>query len=151
MNRKQSGMTMIGFLITLAVVMLFVYCGMKIMPMYTEFYSVKQALAGMASRTGASAIASKEKIRMLFKRRMDMSYANTVLKMDPLKIEATDTGYMLTVDYERPGRADRQPRHRRQVPRGTGVGARWGRVTSICCRRALLAMGSTMPACFSRR
>ena len=38
---------------------------------------------------------------MLFKRRMDMSYANTVLKMDPLKIEATDTGYMLTVDYER--------------------------------------------------
>ena len=49
MNRKHSGITMIGFLVTLAVIMLFVYCGMKVIPMYTEFYSVKQALAGMAA------------------------------------------------------------------------------------------------------
>lgn len=100
MNRKHSGITMIGFLITLAVVMLFIYCGMKIIPMYTEFYSVKQALAGMAAEPDLGS-APKQKIRELFKRRMDMSYANTVLKMDPLKIEATDNGYMLTVDYER--------------------------------------------------
>jgi hypothetical protein len=53
---------------------------------------------GKDSELGSS---SKEKIRELFKRRMDMSYANTVLKIDPLKIEATDNGYMLTVDYER--------------------------------------------------
>jgi len=100
MNRKHSGITMIGFLITLAVVMLFVYCGMKIIPMYTEFYSVKQALAGMANEPDLGS-SSKEKIREMFRRRMDMSYANTVLKIDPLKIEATDNGYMLTVDYER--------------------------------------------------
>jgi hypothetical protein len=68
--------------------------------MYTEFYSVKQALAGMAKEPDLGS-ASKDKIRELFKRRMDMSYANTVLKIDPLKIEATDNGYMLTVDYER--------------------------------------------------
>ncbi|MEO6227575.1 MAG: DUF4845 domain-containing protein [Thermomonas sp.] len=100
MNRKHSGITMIGFLITLAVIMLFVYCGMKIIPMYTEFYSVKQALAGMANEPDLGS-ASKDKIREMFRRRMDMSYANTVLKIDPLKIEATDSGYMLTVDYER--------------------------------------------------
>lgn len=100
MNRKQGGITMIGFLITLAVIMLFVYCGMKIIPMYTEYYSVKQALAGMASDQELST-ASKAKIRTLFNRRMNMSYALTVLKMDPLKIESTDNGYLLTVDYER--------------------------------------------------
>ena len=100
MNRKQRGMSMIGFLITLAVIMLFIYCGMKIIPMYTEYYSVKQALAGMANEPEL-ANGSKDKIRMLFNRRLDMSYANTVLKMNPLKIEATDTGYLLTVDYER--------------------------------------------------
>ncbi|MDI1253770.1 DUF4845 domain-containing protein [Thermomonas sp.] len=100
MNRKHSGMTMIGFLITLAVIILFIYCGMKIIPMYSEFYSVKQALAGMASEPELGN-ASKDKIRTLFNRRMDMSYALTVLKMDPLKIESTDTGYMLTVEYER--------------------------------------------------
>ena len=99
MNRKHSGMTMIGFLITLAVIILFLYCGMKIVPMYSEFYSVKQALAGIA-KDPEMANASKDKVRTLFKRRLDMSYANTVLKMDPLKIEPTDTGYMMTVEYE---------------------------------------------------
>ena len=100
MNRKQSGITMIGFLITLALIILFIYCGMKIIPMYTEYYSVKQALAAMA-KDPEMANASKDKIRTSFKRRLDISYANTVLKMDPLKIESTDNGYMLTVDYER--------------------------------------------------
>ena len=100
MNRKQSGITMIGFLITLALIILFIYCGMKIIPMYTEFYSVKQALAGIA-KDPEMGTASKDKVRMMFKRRLDISYANTVLKMDPLKIVSTDTGYMMTVDYER--------------------------------------------------
>ncbi|MGV8943174.1 DUF4845 domain-containing protein [Thermomonas sp.] len=100
MNRKQSGITMIGFLISLALIILFIYCGMKIIPMYTEFYSVKQAMAAMA-KDPEMGNASKDKIRESFKRRLDISYANTVLKMDPLKIESTDTGYMMTVDYER--------------------------------------------------
>jgi len=49
MNRKQNGMTMLGFLITLAVVMFFLYSAMKIVPMYIEFYSVKKALASIAN------------------------------------------------------------------------------------------------------
>ncbi len=40
MKRTQGGMTMLGFLITLSVVILFLFCGMKIVPMYIEFYSV---------------------------------------------------------------------------------------------------------------
>lgn len=98
MNRKQSGMTMLGFLITLGVVMMFLFCGMKIVPMYTEFYAVKQALAGMASDPQLGN-ASKEKIRELFMRRMDMSYALNV-KRDALKIEPSEQGFLLIVDYE---------------------------------------------------
>ena len=89
---------MLGFLITLAVIMFFLFCGMKILPMYTEYYSVKKALAGMASEPGL-ANSSKENIRKLFMRRLDMSYALNV-KPEALKIESTDQGYMLTVDYE---------------------------------------------------
>ena len=98
MNRKQSGMTMLGFLITLAVVMFFLYCGMKVVPMYTEYYSVKKALAGLAAEPGITN-QSKEKIRDLFFRRLYMSYANNV-KTDALKIESTDQGYRMIVDYE---------------------------------------------------
>lgn len=98
MNRKQSGMTMLGFLITLAVVMFFLYVGMKIGPMYSEYYAVKKALASMAKEPGL-ADATKDKVRELFMRRLDMSYALNV-KPEALKIESSDAGYMLTVDYE---------------------------------------------------
>ena len=99
MNRKQSGMTMLGFLITLAVVMFFLYCGMKIVPMYTEFYSVKKALASIANEQDAQ-ITSKDKIRALFARQMQIDYVS-VIKPEMLKIESTDTGYNMLMDYER--------------------------------------------------
>jgi len=100
MKRMQRGMTMIGFLITLAVVIFFVYCGMKIVPMYIEYYSVKKALSTIGAEPDIGS-ASKEKIHTMFLRRLDMSYALTVKKLDPLRIESTDNGYNLVVDYER--------------------------------------------------
>ncbi len=99
MKRTQGGITFIGFVIVLAVAILFVYCGMKIVPMYTEYYSVKKALASIAEEPEI-ANSSKEKIRELFFKRLYMSYANNV-KQDALKIDSTDTGYKMVVDYER--------------------------------------------------
>ena len=99
MKRKQGGMTMLGFLITLSVVILFLFCGMKIVPMYIEYYSVKKALASIASDAQA-ADATKEKIRANFSRHMQIDYVATV-KPEMLKIESTDTGYNLIMNYER--------------------------------------------------
>lgn len=99
MKRLQRGMTMIGFLITVSVAILFVYCGMKIVPMYIEFYSVKKMLASIANNP-ETADASKDKIRSMFSRSLEIDYVK-VVKPDMLKIESTDTGYNLSVDYER--------------------------------------------------
>lgn len=99
MNRKQSGMTMLGFLITLAVVMFFLYSAMKIVPMYIEFYSVKKALASIANEQDASN-SSKEKIRSMFARHLTIDYVK-IIKPEMLKIDSTDTGYNLVVQYER--------------------------------------------------
>ena len=99
MKRLQSGMTMLGFLITLAVVILLAYCAMKIVPMYIEFYSVKKALASMAKEADL-ANAPKDKIRASFARHMQIDYVATV-KPEMLKIESTDTGYNLIMNYER--------------------------------------------------
>ena len=99
MKRLQSGMTMLGFLITLSVVILLAYCAMKIVPMYIEFYSVKKALASMANEADL-ANAPKDKIRASFARHMQIDYVS-VIKPEMLKIETTDAGYNLLVDYER--------------------------------------------------
>ena len=76
-----------------------IYCGMKIVPMYTEYYSVKKALAGIAEEPEITN-SPKEKLRELFFKRLYMSYATNV-KPEALKIESTDQGYKMVVDYER--------------------------------------------------
>ena len=99
MKRTQRGMTMLGFLITLSVVILFLFCGMKIVPMYIEYYSVKMALASIANEQSASA-TSKDAIRALFARHLKIDYVK-IIKPEMLKIETTESGYNLVVDYER--------------------------------------------------
>lgn len=98
MKRKQRGMTLIGFVMVLAVVGIFIYMGMKLVPMYSEYYSVKQALAAMAREPGITD-NDPAKIKELLFRRLDISYADTV-KPENVKIVRKDAGYVLTVDYE---------------------------------------------------
>ena len=99
MKRKQGGMTMLGFLITLSVVILFVFCGMKVVPMYIEYYSVKKALASIANEQDTSS-ATKDKIRAMFARHITIDYVK-IIKPEMLQIQTTDSGFNLVVDYER--------------------------------------------------
>ena len=99
MKRTQGGMTMLGFLITLSVVILFIFCGMKIVPMYIEYYSVKKMLATISGNPEAAS-ASKDKIRGLFARSLQIDYVK-IIKPEMLKIETTESGYNLVVDFER--------------------------------------------------
>lgn len=99
MKQTQRGMTMLGFLITLCLVIFFAYVGMKVVPMYIEYYSVKKMLATI-SKNPEAASGSKEKIRDLFRRSLEIDYVKVVTP-DMLKIESTDGGVKMTVDYER--------------------------------------------------
>ncbi|MGH8073780.1 MAG: DUF4845 domain-containing protein [Lysobacter sp.] len=98
MKRAQGGMTLIGFIIVLAVAGVFIYTGMKVIPMYSEYYAVKQALQGLAGEPGI-ADQSPAKIKDLFFRRLYISYADTV-KSEHVKIVRKDAGYLMTVKYE---------------------------------------------------
>lgn len=98
MKRTQSGITLIGFLVVLAVAGFFAYVGMKLFPMYQEFYSVKSALKGLANEPG---IATKDpaKIQDLFFRRLYINYSDNV-KPENVKISRGDRGWKMEVDYE---------------------------------------------------
>ena len=98
MKRAQGGMALIGFLIVLAVVGLFAYIGMKLFPMYSEYYAVKQALKGLSAEPGI-ANTDPAKIQDLFFRRLYISYAEDV-KPEHVKIERVDAGWKMTVSYE---------------------------------------------------
>ena len=98
MKRNQSGLTLIGFVIVLAVVGVFAYCGMKLFPMYSEFYSVKQALKGLAAEPGI-ANTDPAKVKDLLFRRLYVSYAENV-KPNNVKVTRDGQGYVVTVQYE---------------------------------------------------
>ena len=98
MKRNQGGMTLLGFIIVLAVVGVFAYMGMKLVPMYTEFYSVKRSLADLAKEPGAGQMESS-RVRTLFFRRMEMSYVESV-KPEHFKVIRNDRGMEVTVQYE---------------------------------------------------
>lgn len=98
MKRTQSGITLLGFIIVLAVVGLFAYVGMKLFPMYSEFYSVKSALKGLANEPGI-ANTDPAKIKDLLSRRFDISYVEN-LEPENVKITRVDSGWQMDVDYE---------------------------------------------------
>ena len=77
MKRHQSGITLIGFIVILGIAGIFIYVGMKLIPMYTEYYGVKQALKGLALEPGINN-SSPDHIRSLFTRRLYVNYSENV-------------------------------------------------------------------------
>lgn len=98
MRRTQRGMTLIGFIIVLGVVGLFAYMGMKLIPMYTEFYGVKKAMASLANEPGITQMNAPA-IKDLFYRRMYINYAQNV-KTSDVTLTRKEAGWMMVVDYE---------------------------------------------------
>lgn len=98
MRRTQRGITLLGFIIVLAVVGFFAYIGMKLFPMYSEYYSVKSALKGLANESGVVA-SDPSRIQDLFFRRLYISYSENVKPKD-VKIRRADNGWQIDVQYE---------------------------------------------------
>ncbi len=98
MKRTQSGITLVGFIIVLGVAGVFIYMGMKVIPMYSEYYAVKQALEGIAKEPGV-VDETPARIKDMFFRRMNINYSENVKPAD-IKVVRKDAGYLITVDYE---------------------------------------------------
>jgi Domain of unknown function (DUF4845) len=100
MKRTQRGMTLLSFVIVLAVVGFAAYIAMKLFPMYSEYYSVKSALKGLQQEPG---IANQDptKIKDLFFRRLYISYSENV-KPENVKLQRSESGvgWAMDVDYE---------------------------------------------------
>lgn len=99
MQCKQAGMTLLGFIIVLAVVGFFAYIGMKLFPLYSEYYAVKQSLAGVAKEPGI-ARQDPSRIKDAFFRRLYINYSENVQKNDIKVVRAGGGVLDLRVDYE---------------------------------------------------
>ena len=53
-RKQQQGLSIIGFLILLAVVGFFAYAAMLLIPAYSEYFGVVKAMKGLAEEAGAA-------------------------------------------------------------------------------------------------
>ena len=95
--RKQRGMSIIGFILILSMVIFASFIGMKIVPVYMEYYSVVSALNGVASERGGANLSPYDlKVKVL--NRLYVSYSANV-KESHIKIKRAN-GVHLSVAYE---------------------------------------------------
>lgn len=97
--RNDSGLTLIGFLIVLAVTLFFAYAGMRIVPMYLEYHALGNAMDMLADDPMASKLPPskiKDKIQMS----LWASYASNNIKKEHMRISKKSDGVNVRVKYE---------------------------------------------------
>lgn len=95
---KQRGITLIGFIFVLSFALFISFIGMKIGPIYMEYYSVVSAMNGVASERG-SADFSPYEIRVRVLNRLYVSYSAENVKEKHIKLTRKN-GVHLRIAYE---------------------------------------------------
>lgn len=98
---RQSGVSLIGFIIILAVVGFFAFLFMKIFPAYSEYYNVVGAMESVRKEPGSARWTPAEILGSLEKR-MYINYVDdTRVNRRTFVLKRAGNGYTLTVKYER--------------------------------------------------
>ena len=95
--KRQRGMTLVGFFMVLAVGCFFAFIGLKLFPVYKEYFSVKQAMSSVQSQPGVSKKSPRE-IRSMLDSRFFASYVDIVTGKDAKIVRKN--GYRIDMLYE---------------------------------------------------
>lgn len=98
LKKQQHGLTMFGFLFVAVVLVVVAMLAMKLLPAYTEFFSVKKILATMGQASELRSMSNTE-IRSDFARRASVGYV-TVVKPEDLSVDRSSGTPVVSVNYE---------------------------------------------------
>jgi len=97
--RKEKGLTLLGFLIVLGVVLFFAYAGMRIVPMYLEYHALGNALSKLEDDPAAKKM-TPQKIKQSIQTSLWASYASNNIKNEHIHISKKSGGVNVRVAYE---------------------------------------------------
>ncbi len=96
---KQRGITLMGFIIVLAVVGFFVFLAMRLVPVYVEYYSVVTDLKAVCKDSGSEK-ANVEGIRAKLALRFLVSYVQNVDLKKNVKMIKEGDQKQINIAYE---------------------------------------------------
>jgi Tfp pilus assembly major pilin PilA len=94
-DRRQQGLSLVGFIFVIAIVALIAVLGMKVVPSVVEYAGIKKAIT--AAKNAGSTPAE---IRTSFDKRAETGYIESVSGKD-LQITKTNDGFDVSVAYEK--------------------------------------------------
>lgn len=99
--KNQRGMTLIGWVIMLALIAFFVTLAMRLVPMYQEYYGVIQVMESMRTELKNNKL-SKNQVALLLSKKFDTGYIKSVKQEDVEILRGRNTAYVtkIVIDYE---------------------------------------------------
>ena len=97
--RRQDGLTLIGFLIVLVMVLFFAYAGMRVVPMYLEYQALISAMDKLKNDPAAKTMPAW-RIKESITRSLWVSYASNNITKDHMRISKKSDGINVRVAYE---------------------------------------------------
>ncbi|HEX7029658.1 MAG TPA: DUF4845 domain-containing protein [Gammaproteobacteria bacterium] len=96
-QKRQLGMTFMGYVLLLAVIGFFAVMAMKLVPLYLEYQSIVRIMDGVAAESDAN--TSPVSLRSTIGKRLDV---NNIVRVGPrdFRIQRDDGEAMLTIEYE---------------------------------------------------
>lgn len=93
---KQQGMTFIGLVLTIAMIVFVAVIFMKLAPYYAEHMTIKKALRTVAANGEAN---TKAKVQEAFRKAASIDDIKSIDKTD-LEISTTDSGTVISTEYQ---------------------------------------------------
>ena len=97
--RKNSGLTLIGFLMVLSMGLFFAYAAMRVIPMYLEYHALTNAME-VLQKDPQAAKMSPSQIKKKIKNSLWASYADNNIKEKHMRISKKSEGINVKVKYE---------------------------------------------------
>lgn len=99
--KKQQGMTLISWVIVLAMIAFFATLAMRLVPMYQEYYGVLQIMKSMETELKNNKL-SNQQVMLLLNRRFNTGYISSVKKENIELFRGRSNAYVtkILIDYE---------------------------------------------------
>lgn len=99
MKSRQSGITLIGFVIVLLVLGFFAFMAMKLVPSYIEYFGVKKAMSQVATSGNAQDLDSIRR-DLIFK--LGFQYVDdATIQPKDITLDRAGNGAMLKIAYDK--------------------------------------------------
>jgi len=95
--RKQQGMSIVGFIMVLSLAIFASFIGMRLAPIYLEYYSVVNAMNGVAEERGSAQFSTRQARIKMFNR-LYANYADDNVKEENVNV-VRKNGSQLHVKY----------------------------------------------------